>query len=1133
MQYKKDVFLFSPSDLITFMDSPFASAMDRSKILNPALDNQIDPEDALFKSLQNKGDKHEQQFINRLKLEGHDILDNNQCSAKKTLETTLIAMQEGKNIIAGGYLSHEQFAGTSDILAKVPGNSLFGNYHYEVWDIKLSKKLKPYFAIQLCCYVDILQHLQGIRPEFFTIVLGNNEKKRLRVENYFSYYQSLKTKFLEFHNSPETKTIHPSESNNFGRWSNLAKSILEEQDHLSQVANLSRLQIKKLENAGISTMKELSISSKENIPQMCDSVLNKAKKQAALQISSRNLDIPNYIILPHSKGVKKGLSLLPPHSNLDVFFDIEGYPGDEGGLEYLWGNTYFDNNGNKNFKDFWAHNSNEEKQTFIEFIDWVYERWQKDHSMHIYHYANYEIAAIRKLMGRYGICEDKVDNLLRNNVFIDLYNIVRQGMMIGEPRYSIKNVEHIYRDKRNTDVASGGDSIVVYENWRNNPDGMTWQTSAILKSIRDYNIDDCDSTQELTVWLRQEQKKHNIEYLSPDNNDATKLSEEISDTIQLREKLLAKSRDSNNIKESEAFETLAWSLEFHRRENKPIWWKMFDRMGWLENEIYDDMECLGGLIRTSKEPFLPTSRSKNKVYEYRYDPEQPFKGIAKYFYVLEKDNLRINCHEHHLGKGVISFQSKEELPEYINIIPDEYVNPNPIPNAVKTVSEKLLNDQSMDCAIMDFLKKDRPRIKNNIFGDIIKSKDNFLPQVIEAAINLDRSYLCIQGPPGTGKTYTAKHIISKLLQQGKTVGVASNSHKAITNLISGVAHYINEQNIDAELIKVGGDDQDVLFEMHNVRYIKSIKDFKPAKAVCLGGTAWSFSNNSVQEVFDYLFIDEAGQVSIANLIAMSQSCRNIILMGDQMQLGQPIQGSHPGKSSQSILEYLLEGKATIASDIGIFLPLTYRMHPDICRIISDQVYDGKLKSDITTNQHILKVNSNIIKQNSGICYISTNHEGNTQGSNEEVIQIKNIVQDLLNTEYWPSSNGQKRYIGWQDILFVSPYNYQVTKLQTALGNLAQVGSVDKFQGQEAPIVILSMCSSNASETPRGIDFLFSKNRLNVAISRAQSLAIIVGNANLAFTPANNLKQMELINFYCKLVSSEKTFNKMEKNNYKL
>ncbi len=284
----------------------------------------------------------------------------------------------------------------------------------------------------------------------------------------------------------------------------------------------------------------------------------------------------------------------------------------------------------------------------------------------------------------------------------------------------------------------------------------------------------------------------------------------------------------------------------------------------------------------------------------------------------------------------------------------------------------------------------------------------------------------------------------------------------------------------------------------------------------MGGTAWAFCNNRVKDYFDYLFIDEAGQVSVANLIGMSQSCDNIILMGDQMQLGQPIQGSHPGESGLSILDYLLEGQATIPDDMGFFLPKTYRMHPDVCSLISAQVYEGRLSSDEKTIKHRVKTRGPLITKEAGICFIAVEHDGNAQASDEEVEQIRVLTDELRGSEFWPDEHGEKRYIDWNDILFVAPYNYQVNKLRAVLGDEARIGSVDKFQGQEAPIVILSMCASDASESPRGIDFLFSKNRLNVALSRAQSLAIVVGNPKLANTPVNNLKQMELVNFYCEV-----------------
>ena len=306
----------------------------------------------------------------------------------------------------------------------------------------------------------------------------------------------------------------------------------------------------------------------------------------------------------------------------------------------------------------------------------------------------------------------------------------------------------------------------------------------------------------------------------------------------------------------------------------------------------------------------------------------------------------------------------------------------------------------------------------------------------------------------------------------------------------------------------------------NVEYVATVTKFTPQDAVCFGGTAWAFSNEHVKDEFDYLFIDEAGQVSVANMIGMSQSCKKIILMGDQMQLGQPIQGSHPGESGMSILDYLLEDKATIPADIGVFLPKTYRMHPDVCQLISTQVYEGKLSSDERAHKHIVQTKGPIITQNSGVIFQPIEHEGNTQGSPEEVAKIKTLADELIGARFWPDENGNARHIDWKDILFVAQYNYQVNLLRAALNDEARIGSVDKFQGQEAPIVILSMCTSDAADSPRGIDFLFSKNRLNVAISRAQALAIVVGNPSLARTPVSNLKQMEQINFFCEMVSYE-------------
>ena len=1122
-------FLYSPSDLITFMESPFASWMEKAKILDPSFQELMDPEDEMLKLLQKKGYEHEADYLEVLKETGREIHEISSSSPEEIKAETSEAMKAGRDVITQAYLALEPFAGFADLLVREKGESRLGAFHYEVWDTKLSGKMKPYYAIQLCCYSEMLQEVQELMPISMSIILGDHERKVLKLNEYYSYYQVLKSAFLEYHQKFDLEAQpDPASSREFGRWSSYAESILNQRDHLSLVANISRNQIKRLQQAGIQTVQQLAETEKISIPKIEDAVFERFKIQSRLQIKSRGLEKPDYqVLLPEGKA--QGLAILPPQSCSDLFFDIEGFPLHDGGLEYLWGVTYFDEAGNRQFRDFWAHDHDQEKQALIDFIGWVYPRWLAYPSMHIYHYASYEKTALRKLMGRYGVCEHEVDTLLRNQVFVDIYTVVRNGVLVGEPSYSLKNVELLYRDHRETDVKSGGESVLIYDEWRNGPDGMDWSSSEVLKRIRDYNIDDCNSTQELTEWLRLKQKENKIVYLGHETSEELDdPDEEETDVTRLRDDLLNRADQEIDEEHQALLRNLAWMLEFHKRENKPTWWRLYDRMGRNELDLKDDMDCLVDLRRTEKKPYLPTPRSRNHIYEYQFNPDQPFKGQSQSFYVLGEENLKVRTHEFRRDEGLIEIQCKEEQPGRISLVPDEFISPLPIPEAIQSVIESLLDKGFPDCALTDFLRRKRPRIKGNKKGALIDSDisgHELINEMLILTQTLDNSYLCIQGPPGSGKTYTAKHIIGELLKSGKRIGITSNSHKAILNLMKGVSDYVETHNIEARLIKAGGDKNDPVFESTNISYTSGARDcYDDAKSssVCIGGTAWFFCNFLFDPTgsekgftpFDYIFIDEAGQVSLANLVGMSRSCRNIILMGDQMQLSQPIQGSHPGETGWSILEYLLQEEATIPADLGIFLPRTYRMHPDVCSLISNQVYEGRLESDSSALKHVIETSGPLIKRQSGICFIPVEHEGNTQGSDEEVEVITSIAKELLGSYFWAKKGGtEKRELGWNDVLFVAPYNYQVNLLRKALGAHAKVGSVDLFQGQEAPVVVISMCSSDASESPRGIEFLFSKNRMNVALSRAQALAVVVGSPRLGQTQVNSIEQMSLVNLF--------------------
>ena len=1130
MQLKDGKYFFSPSDLTCFMDSPFASWMDRCAMESPSIAPKKDPEDALKSVLQAKGFTHEDEQESNFRDQELSVFRVESTNSKEQVELTLSAMKNGVDVIAQARLENNQFLGFADFLIKVAGASKLGNYHYEVWDTKLASKVKPTFAIQLCCYSEMLEAIQGVFPQNITVLLGTNEKVSLRTSDYFHYYLELKKSFLSTHIQFNSNNMpDPAESKSWGNWSAFAKQLLIEKDHLLQVANILRGQIKKLNQADIRTMKQLADTNMENIKGINPLVFQRLKAQASIQIASAGKSTPKFKIIKPDDGERSGLALLPPQSQLDVFFDIEGDPFDEGGLEYLWGNTYLNDQGERSFKDFWAHNRDQEKKAFEQFIHWVYERWQRDPSMHIYHYANYEITACRKLMGRYGVCEFEVDQLLRNEVFVDLYKLVKGCLILGEPKYSIKNVEHLYRGKRETAVAGGDASIAVYENWRElnaiGEQGDTWQTSNILKDIRDYNIDDCDSTLELADWLRHQQKKHGISYLGKTEVVEPEVKEEATERTQLRDRLLEKALEysTSDPKKEALILNLAWILEFHRREAKPVFWRLFERLGLSHVELLDDLNCLACCERTRRDAFKPTPRARNLAYEFQFDPAQEFKGASNSFYLLglEDENgkyLKANYLEEFsdLPNGLIVLQMKQESSDLITIVPDEHVNANPIPQSIYQVVEDYESGQLERCAIIDFLNRSKPVIKNYKEGPIASSNDpnQRLHQVINAVRNLDNSYLTIQGPPGSGKSHTGKHIIAELVKTGAKIGVSSNSHKAINNLLLSTAKFCREEGINATFACTKETEPELIDAGVSILNNNNLANHVEPGCV-LGTTAWGFSRDDMSEQLDYLFVDEAGQVSIANLVAMSRSSKNLVLMGDQMQLGQPSQGTHPAESGLSILDYLLHDTPTISNDMGVFLGTTYRMHSAVNQFISTHIYDGKLESHPDNDKRTIKVPNDykgILNKEAGIIFSAVCHEGNTQASDEEVAEIETMVNQLLGRTFTELSD-KSRPVTLDDMLFVAPYNHQVSKLKQVFGSQAKVGSVDKFQGQEAPIVFLSMCASDASESPRGLDFLFDKHRINVAISRAQSLAIIVGNPRMVSTPVNRVDQLKTINLF--------------------
>jgi predicted RecB family nuclease len=1104
-------FTYSPSDLIVFMESPFASWMDRYHAESPN-EAARDRKHATDTLLQQRGTEHEVAYLNALKSKGLDVVEVARTAAAEP--ATLTAMQDGHEVIYQGYLRFGQFAGWSDFLLKVPGNSAFGEFSYEIWDTKLSTKPKPYFLIQLCCYAEMLEQIQGILPESVGIVLGSGRQRKFRTLDYYYFYLSLKDQFLRYQqNFDLDNRPMPGPSENFGDWEALAQEILLAHDHLSQVANIRCTQIKKLEAAGVTTMSALAAFT-GRIPNMEKATLTTLIHQGRLQVESKGLSVPKFEVLHHVPGERRGLALLAPSSELDVFFDMEGYPYAEGGLEYLFGVSFYEG-GTLQFKDWWAHDAAQEKRAFENFMDWAYQRWQQDNGMHIYHYAEYEITALKRLMSKYGTRETELDELLRQEVFINLYTVVRQGIRVGVPSYSIKKIERIFRPSRETDVATAMDSVTYYHDWLSAPDGQSIEESKLLRDIRDYNRDDCDSTAMLANWLREVQQENSLKWHPPEpvqpNTTPNKQARDAA--AALAQSLLA--RLPAEPAKRRIHELLAHLLEFHWRESKPVFWAKYDRAEMTDEQLVEDSNCLGGLVRTKRAPEV---FKQSLIYEYSFDPAQETKldGDSKCF-LAQDTTVGVTIHELNMDSGLVSIKLGKKVdapPERIGLIPNEFVDPAPIAASIFRVVRTYSESGKLARPLLHLLSRSRPQITGCEIGPIVDAQD-VTTGAIEAALNLDRSTLCIQGPPGSGKTYTGARMILDLLRAGKRVGVASHSHKAIANLLKEVDVVADENGIAYSGTKIQSKPEDFHLDETKVAPSKNMNDAIAKGVPLVGGTAWAFSDEAAVDYFDYLFVDEAGQVSLANLVGMSPSARNLVIMGDQMQLGQPLKGSHPGESGQSALEYLLQEHQTIPPDFGIFLGTTYRMHPHLCKFVSSAVYESRLHSAPQTSERlILLPNTSSFPKSSGILFVPVLHEGNTQCSEEEAQVIQSLIKELTAGEVF--DKGVRLPLLPSDILVVAPYNMQVRLLKQ--NHLPEyVGTVDKFQGQQAIVVILSMCASDGNDLARGLEFLFSKNRLNVAISRAKCLAVVVGHPRLAATSCTKVEQMELINLYCRLV----------------
>ncbi len=1043
--------------------------------------------------LQRHGDAHEAEHLARLKGRGEVAEIDKEQPFHQAVETTVVALRSGEPVVFQGALEGGAWGGWSDFLERVEEPSDLGTFSYEVADTKLKRKPAPGHVLQLVLYSDLLARVQGRAPERAHVELGDGSQCTFRLAEYHAYARKARERLESFVARPWPTRPVPTAACPLCRWRDHCADRWTAEDSLFEVAGITRSQVAKLEAAGVTTLAALA-EREERVPKLAPPTLDRLRLQARLQ-HARKSGPPLHELREALPG--KGFDLLPRPDPGDLFYDIEGDPfyaeGGVDGLEYLHG--VWDG---ADFTALWAHDHGGERETLIRLLDLFEARLTAHPQAHIYHYAAYEITALRRLCTRHGVGEARLDRWLRERRFCDLYAVVRGGVAASEPSYSIKDMEAFYGIERTGEVTTAGGSVVAYEEWRET------REQAILDEIEDYNRIDCISTEALRDWLVRIRPDRPWPEPAPPQDE--RYNADDAEAEALRQRLLAADLP-------EGRGQLLFDLaRFHKREAKPAAWEVFDAAARDADDLCEDMDCLGGLVATG--PQESEKKSIKRTYRFPRQETKLRSGKKACIRLGEKTpTVEILDLDRRRRSVTIKLGPKggDRLPDRLDLLPTFAIDPRPIPGALLRVVEDQLGPRA-NRAADDLLSRRPPRFAGAGPLPVSDGADP-VEAIIGAVGAMDATVLPVQGPPGTGKTYVTARAILALVREGKRVAISSNSHEAIRNVLMGCidAWDWDDPELDLHLVHKGKEDLDELVAPSDRIEMVTKADDISGSAQVVGGTAWLFAAEEMQGVFDTLFLDEAGQVSLANLVAMTNAARNVVLVGDPNQLPQVIQGAHPHPAALSGLDWMLGGETVVPRERGLFLPLTRRMHPDICRYISNQFYAGRLHAHESTALQSVRGEG---LPPAGAFLVPVEHEGRAQECPEEVEGIREAVTRLLSGN-WTDREGETRRLRQSDIIVVAPYNAQVNALSDALPGI-RVGTVDRFQGKEAAVALVAMTASSAEETSRGLDFLLARERLNVAVSRGKALSLVFASPRLLATPCATVEQMRLVNSLCAL-----------------
>jgi uncharacterized protein len=1116
----------SATDLSNFLSCRHRTALELGEAYGARKRPRFN--DPFLEILAQRGREHEKTYVESQRTGDRRVVDLSDVKdIRAALPLTLEALRAGADVVVQGALSDGRWYGRPDVLLRVEAAGGFGAWSYEAVDTKLSRETRAGTILQLGLYSEMLGVAQGRRPEHFHVVTPFAPHP-YRVDDYAAYFRLIRSEMastvLQDHAAlfaahyPE-----PVPHCDVCCWSSECNRKRRADDHLSLVAGITRLQRRELESRGVVTLAGLAavpVPLPFRPSRGSASALSRVREQARVQFASRSSASPVWELRPFVAGA--GLSRLPEPSAGDVFLDLEGDPfAAVGGREYLFGVVTLDSSGVPSYREFWAFDEAQERAAFCSVMDLILSSWKAEPGMHVYHYAPYEPSAFKRLMGRYATRGQELDRLLRSGRFVDLYAVVREGVLAGVERYSIKDLEAFYSFSRSVPLVDAGRCRSAMEQALE-----LGSAASVLDSVRDavlgYNRDDCLSTLRLRDWLETLRsglvsRGTAVERPSSESGEATpELDAREQRVFALRARLLAAVPEvvASQSAEQHARWLLAYLLDWHRREDKAAWWEYYRLRELPEEDLFHEPKAVAGLVFVSR--VLEVLGKKGKptgsvVDRYRY-PLQEMEIRAgeelkaqdgkKWGEVVDVDRKALTID---VKKG----PSKAELHPSA-VFEHTQFSSAVMEDALFSIGEEWGQGDPVGRSLLLRLP---PALRSGSF--VPGPGESSVEFAVRLAPLLSSTVLAIQGPPGTGKTYTAAQMICELVREGRKVGVTATSHAVIANLLQAV----RDASGTSGAVRVGHKCDDEL----------SNDDARAAllsgEVNVLGGTAWMWARPEFASSVDVLFVDEAGQMSLANVLALSRAPGSLVLIGDPQQLEQPQKGTHPEGVNASALQHILGSDTTIPASRGLFLSVTRRLAPAICSFTSELFYSGRLFPMAGLERQALVGVPGL--EGSGLWYVDVAHSGNSNSSEEEIAVVLDLVSRLTAAgSSWVDSRGESLPVRGSDILVVSPYNAQVSRLDERLSPLGvRAGTVDKFQGQEAPIVLYSMATSTPEDAPRGMEFLYSLNRLNVATSRARCAAVLVASPRLFEPECRTPRQMKLANALCRFRELARDFTR--------